>query len=280
MDTQASEAQAAGSKFQPRTYLMCSPDHFTVEYTINPWMDTTQPVDTDLAKRQWTNLVEAVQAAGHTVHLLQPEPNLPDMVFAANGSLVVDGVAYGAKFRYPQRQLEAAAHEKWFRSHGWPYVAAEETNEGEGDFTYVEGPGLILAGWGFRTDGRAHAEAADALGRPVVSLRLADPRFYHLDTVLAVLDDHNITYYPGAFTPGSQRLLERLFPDAVIADEVDAEAFGLNLVSDGHNVFINTEAAGMAKKMAAAGFNPVSVDLSELKKSGGSVKCCISELRS
>ena len=47
---------------------------------------------------------------------------------------------------------------------------------------------MILAGHGFRTDPRAHAEAARVFGREVVSLELVDPRYYHLDTALAVLD--------------------------------------------------------------------------------------------
>ena len=60
----------------------------------------------------------------------------------------------------------------------------------------------MLAGYGFRTEPAAHAEAQEALGRPVVSLRLVDPRFYHLDVALAALDDENIAYYPGAFSAG------------------------------------------------------------------------------
>jgi len=65
----------------------------------------------------------------------------------------------------------------------------------------------------------------------------------------------------------------------VLADDADALAFGLNLVSDGRNVVLNSEASGLAAKLAAAGYVPVPVELSELKKGGGSVKCCIAELR-
>lgn len=262
-----------------RTYLLCPPEHYTVSYAINPWMDTTAPVDTALAISQWKTLCEALTEHGHTVHTIEPEAGLPDMVYAANGAFMVDGAVYGARFRYPQRQPEAAAYEKWFRAAGWRFVAPTETNEGEGDFAYVPGPGFILAGYGFRTDPRAHAEAGEALGRPVVSLKLVDDRFYHLDTALAILDDETITYYPQAFSASSRKVLRQLFPGAVIADETDATAFGLNLVSDGHNVFLNAEARGMATKLAARGYAPVPVDLSELKKGGGSVKCCISELR-
>lgn len=264
-----------------RTYLLCPPEHFRVDYVINPWMDTTAPVDTALALKQWEALRETLVGLGHDVHLLQPRTDLPDMVYAANGAFVVDGTAYGARFRYPQRIDEAAAHRAFYEAAGWRFAEPTETNEGEGDFAYLPDAygGLILAGYGFRTEPAAHAEAQEKLGRPVVSLRLVDPRFYHLDTALAALDDRTVTYFPAAFSTASQQVLAQLFPDALIADEQDAVAFGLNLVSDGRHVVVNTEATGMAAKVAAAGYTPVPVDLSELKKGGGSVKCCVAELR-
>ncbi|MGK5737769.1 dimethylargininase [Micromonospora sp. URMC 103] len=264
-----------------RTYLMCSPEHFAVEYAINPWMDVTTPVDSELAVKQWDRLRETLVNLGHDVHLLTAEQGLPDMVYAANGAFVVDGSVYGAQFKHEQRAAEAAAHRAFYEAQGWRFVAPSETNEGEGDFAFVPEAhgGLILAGHGFRTEIAAHAEAQEALNRPVVSLRLVDPRFYHLDVALAAIDDSNITYFPGAFSTASQRVLAQLFPDAVIADDDDAMAFGLNLVSDGLNVVLNSEATGLARKLKAAGYQPVPVELAELKKGGGSVKCCIAELR-
>jgi N-dimethylarginine dimethylaminohydrolase len=253
-----------------------------VEYAINPWMDITAPVDTELALKQWQGLCETLQRLGHEVHHLAPEIGLPDMVYAANGAFTVDGVVYGARFKYPQRMAESVAHRKFYAAQdGWHYVVPTETNEGEGDFAYVPDAlgGVILAGYGFRTDVSAHPEAQDALGRPVVSLRLVDPRFYHLDVALAAIDDTNIAYFPGAFAESSQRILLQLFPDAVLADEQDALAFGLNLVSDGRNVVLSAEASGLGAKLAAAGYLPVPVELGELKKGGGSVKCCVAELR-
>ncbi|WFE36825.1 amidinotransferase [Micromonospora sp. WMMD975] len=260
---------------------MCSPDYFAVEYAINPWMDVTTPVDADLAVKQWDRLRETLLGLGHEVHLLTPGAGLPDMVFAANGAFVVDGTAYGARFKHEQRAAEAAAHREFYEGQGWRFLAPSETNEGEGDFAYLPDAhgGLILAGHGFRTELAAHAEAQEALGRPVVSLRLVDPRFYHLDVALASIDDGNIVYYPGAFSAASQRVLHQLFPDAVVADDEDALAFGLNLVSDGLNVVLNNEATRLAGTLRAAGYQPVPVELAELKKGGGSVKCCIAELR-
>jgi N-dimethylarginine dimethylaminohydrolase len=260
---------------------MCPPEYFAVEYAINPWMDVSMPVDRELALKQWHGLREALTGLGHDVDVLAPEPGLPDMVYAANGAFVVDGGVYGGRFRYRQRRAEAEAHRGFYERAGWRFVAPDETNEGEGDFAYLPDAhgGLIVAGYGFRTTLAAHAEAQDALGRPVLSLRLVDPRFYHLDVALAAIDDANVAYYPGAFAPSSRRVLRQLFPDAVLADEADALAFGLNLVSDGRNVVLNSEASAMAARLRAAGYAPVPVEFAELKKGGGSVKCCVAELR-
>jgi N-dimethylarginine dimethylaminohydrolase len=266
---------------RPRHYLMCAPEQFAVEYAINPWMDVSAPVDTDRAIKQWYGLRDALTDLGHTVHTLAPLAGLPDMVYAANGAFSVDGVVYGARFRYPQRTAEAVAHRGFYHSTEWQFVAPTRINEGEGDFAYLPQAygGLVLAGYGFRTDQTAHGEAQQAIGRPVVSLRLVDPRFYHLDVALAALDDATPIYFPGAFSTGSQRVLRQLFPDAVLADEEDALAFGLNLVSDGRHVVLNSAATGLVGKLTALGYEPIPVELDELRKGGGSVTCCVAELR-
>jgi N-dimethylarginine dimethylaminohydrolase len=261
---------------------MCAPEFFTVGYAINPWMDPGTTVDVELAVKQWTRLRETLVDLGHTVHVMPAQPGLPDMVFAANGAFSVEGVVYGARFRHPQRSAEADHHKAFYAEQkSWRFVAPTEVNEGEGDFAYLPGRlgGLVLAGHGFRTDLKAHAEVQVALGRAVLSLQLTDPRFYHLDVALAALDDHTITYYPGAFAEPTRQILRNAFPDAVVADEEDALAFGLNLISDGRHAVLNSEATGLAAKLRAAGYEPVPVELSELKKGGGSVRCCIAELR-
>jgi N-dimethylarginine dimethylaminohydrolase len=135
-----------------------------------------------------------------------------------------------------------------------------------------------LAGYGFRTDRRAHPEVAAALGVPVVSLELVDPRFYHLDTALAVLDEGTIAFYPPAFSAEAQDRLHALFPDALVVASADAYVFGLNVVCDGLHVVMPAAATGFAAQLRDVGFEPVGVDLSELLKGGGSVKCCTLEV--
>ncbi|KDN87572.1 dimethylargininase [Kitasatospora cheerisanensis] len=262
-----------------RRYLLCPPEHFAVEYAINPWMDPAQPVDRGAALRQWEGLAAVLRGLGHRVELLEPEPGLPDMVFTANGATVVAGRVLVARFRHPERAGESAAHLRWFTAAGFRGVrTATEVNEGEGDLL-VAGP-RILAASGFRTTAAAHREAQRMLGLPVVTLELTDPRYYHLDTALAVLDHDRIMYYPQAFSPASRRLLRRLYPDAILARAADAAAFGLNAVSDGRHVVLPDAARGLAEQLRAAGFEPVPVAVPELRKAGGGPKCCVLELRS
>jgi N-dimethylarginine dimethylaminohydrolase len=198
-------------------------------------------------------------------------------VFAANGATVIDGRVLAARFRYAERGPEASAYADWLTAGGYHVQQAEFVNEGEGDYLFTGE--RILAGTGFRTDARSHAEAQRVFGRPVVSLHLVDPRFYHLDTALAVLDHDEVMYYPAAFAPQSRETLRRLYPDAVLATDADAEAFGLNAVSDGLHVILAQRATDLAEQLRQRGFVPIGVDLSELMKSGGSAKCCTLELR-
>lgn len=260
-----------------RRYLMCPPTHFDVTYSINPWMEPDKPTDTTVAVLQWERLRSLLHGLGHQVELVQPLPGLPDMVFAANAATVIDGRALAARPRHQQRVDEMPTYLDWFREHRYPVREARFVNEGEGD--YLVTGSRILAGSGFRTDHRSHAEAEEYFDRPVVGLTLVDPHYYHLDTALAVLDDESIMYYPGAFSRQSLGILHDLYPTAIRSTRADAEVFGLNAVSDGRHVVLPQQATHLADELRAAGFLPIGVDLSELLKAGGGAKCCTLELR-
>ncbi len=240
-------------------------------------MDPDRPTSADTALAQWHRLHDLLVDLGHTVERIDPVPGLPDMVFSANGAIAADGRALVARFRYPQRADEAAAYLDWFRLHGYQDVRqASVVNEGEGDF--LTAGKLILAGAGFRSDPRSHDEVGDFFGKEVLGLELVDPRFYHLDTALAVLDDEEVMYLPEAFSPESRELLADRYPDAIFATEEEACLFGLNAVSDGLHVLLPPGATRLAGELRERGYEPIGVDTSELLKAGGGAKCCTLEL--
>jgi len=285
----ATEATSAPTRTaHRRRYLMCRPEHFTVSYTINPWMEPANPTDTAVAVRQWQDLYDTYISLGHEIELIDPIEGLPDMVYTANGGFLIDGIAYGPKFRFKERAGEAVPFIDWFRSAGFDTREPVEVNEGEGDFLLVGD--VILAGTGFRSTGDSHREIGEVFGREVISLTLTDPRFYHLDTALAVLDPvegvanggperANIAYLPSAFDARSQAILAERYPDAVHVSDEDGAVFGLNSASDGYNVIISPRAKGFEKQLRERGYNPILVDLSELLLGGGGIKCCTLELR-
>jgi N-dimethylarginine dimethylaminohydrolase len=261
-----------------RTYLMCPPDHFTVQYSINPWMNPYEPVDTDRAIGQWERLRQVFAGLGHTVRTIEPVEGLPDMVFAANGATVIGGNVLGARFRHPERQPEAAAYLTWFQLAGYGVTREPvAVNEGEGDIVFAGR--AILAGHGFRSDEAAAGELTELFGLPVISLRLVDPRFYHLDTALAVLDADTAAYYPAAFDDAGRAALASYFTHLIEAKDEDAEVLGLNAVSDGRHVVLPQQATGLMAQLRAAGYEPIGIDMSELRKAGGGPKCCTLELR-
>jgi N-dimethylarginine dimethylaminohydrolase len=260
-----------------RRLAMCPPTYFAVSYSINPWMHPHRPVDPERALRQWQELRDTYVELGHEVMEIPAHPGLPDLVFTANAGLVIDGRALVSRFRHAERTGEEEVFYDWFTAQGYRTEQASLTNEGEGD--YLVTGDVVLGGSGFRSDTWSYREVGRTFSRHVVPLRLIDPRFYHLDTALAVLDEQTVAYWPGAFSVRSRQELAHRFPNAVIASEADAVSFGLNAFSDGSHVVLSTGATGLIHQLERRGFIPVPVDLSELHKSGGSVKCCTLELR-
>ena len=205
------------------------------------------------------------------------------MVFAANGGFSLDGRAYVACFADPGAGPRPAHSRTGSSSHGFDTHEPGWGNEGEGDFAVVGG--VILAGTGFRSSRKSHAELAAVFGREVLSLTLVDPRFHHLNVALAVLDSEaesgagRIAYLPAAFDHASQAVLARRFPNSIVVDEEEAALLALNSVSDGRHVVVSESAPRYIRQLLENGYTPVPVDMSEVLKGGGGIKSCTQELR-
>lgn len=262
---------------QETRILMCSPDHFHVDYVINPWMEgNVDQASPEGARRQWRALRDTL-ARFATIVEVPPARELPDMVFTANAGTVCGSRAVLSRFFHPERQGEAEHFGRWFRDNGFEVLELPEGThyEGAGDSLLDRAGEWIWAGYGFRTDLESHALVADWLGREVVSLKLVDPYFYHLDTCMCPLADGYLVYYPAAFDAASQREIERRVPAhkrIAVADE-DAEQFACNTVNIGRDIVMHRASAPLRQRLARSGFDVHEVDLSEFIKAGGSAKC-------
>jgi lysine-ketoglutarate reductase/saccharopine dehydrogenase-like protein (TIGR00300 family) len=261
---------------RPR-FLLCAPTHYAVEYVINPWMDgNVGRVQRDQALRQWERLHEEISRRAEVL-LAEPRAGLPDMAFAANAGLVADGVFVPARFAHPQRHAETAqfsAVAERLGLHVSP-LRTQAAFEGEGDALFQPGQGLLWAAYGVRTHLEAHRDLAELFGVEVLSLRIVDARFYHLDTCFAPLPDGAVLWYPPAFDRASQDLVRSRVP-AQRRHEVEAEdalGFACNAVVAGDAVLMSRAGDGLRHWLQARGLEPVVVPMSEFILAGGAAKC-------
>ncbi len=259
--------------------LMCSPEHYGIHYVINPWMKLSRPSDPQRSLAQWTALHEILERLAGTVHVIAPASGLPDMVFTANAGLPVGERFFLSRFRHEQRQHESPHFRKWFEARGFDIVEFPEDVyfEGAGDALFL-GP-TLFAGYRYRSDIRAHTLIAEQQGIQVLSLELADRRFYHLDTCFAPLNGESALYYPKAFDPYARQVIEANVEDAIAVPAEEALRFVCNAVVIGRNVVIHQDCPRTCKELTARGFGVHETDLSEFIKAGGSAKCLTLQIR-
>lgn len=250
--------------------LMCPPQFFDVNYKINPWMNRMRPVNKVLANTQWKNLVKTIQSIGAEVVVIQPHNELPDMVFTANAGLLKDNEVILAQFKYPQRQPESALFKKWFEDQQYTVITPPIYFEGAGDALFA-GEHLFF-GHGFRSDPTFLEWLKTIWNIKITHLELVDPNFYHLDTCFCPLDANTALWYPEAFSPKSQKLLEQSL-QLISTSKQDALAFACNAVVMDQNVILATNCHATEKKLNNQGYTTHACDTSEFLLSGGSCKC-------
>ncbi len=256
---------------------MCSPDLYEVDYVINPWMEgNVHKSSRETAVSQWQGLCALLEKHGE-VERITPQAGLPDMVFTANAGIVIGKKFVLSRFLHPERQGEEGHFKKWFKKQGFEVFELPEDLpfEGAGDALMDRQASCLWAGYGFRSELDSHPHLARWLNIEVVSLRLIDPRFYHLDTCFCPLEEGWLLYYPQAFDAYSNRLIEQRLPaeKRIAITEADAVRFACNTVNIGKLVFVNQVSAELRARLEAAGFEVIETPLTEFMKSGGAAKC-------
>ncbi len=258
-------------------FLMCAPDHYDVDYVINPWMEgNIHKSSRDRAVEQWQKLYYVLKDHA-LVDLVKPQKGWPDMVFTANAGLVLGNTVVLSRFFHKERQGEEPHFKQWFEEQGYTVheLPKDLPFEGAGDALLDREGRWLWAGYGFRSELDSHPLLAKWLDIEVLSLRLMDERFYHLDTCFCPLTDGYLLYYPYAFDSYSNRLIEMRVPEAkrIPIQESDAVKFACNAVNVGHTVIMNQASDDLKQRLATAGFQVIETPLTEFLKAGGAAKC-------
>lgn len=256
---------------------MCRPEFFSVEYSINPWMDGNEGnLSIAEAKAQWERLRDTI-AEYADLAFIEPHQDVPDMVFTANAGTVLGNQAMASHFTPMERRPEEPIFKSWFAENGFDLYPLPENIgfEGAGDSLFDRGGDWLWAGYGFRTEIEAHAHLEKCFDTEIVSIRLVDPRFYHIDTCFCPLNGGSLMYHPAAFDAESQKEIEARVPASkrIVVSDADAGRFACNSVNIDDKIIMNRVSRELNADLANAGFEVVESPLSEFLKAGGSAKC-------
>jgi N-dimethylarginine dimethylaminohydrolase len=261
-----------------RRYLMCPPRHFGVLYEINPWMSREVSVDPDEALTQWEGLVATLEAAGAEVVVMEPEADVPDLVFTANAGVVNGGQFVPSHFRHPERRPETAINAAWFAKRGWmvDHLPPELDHEGAGDalpFTPEDGRAVLLSGYSFRSDAGAATQLSTLLRCPVRPIQLVDPRLYHIDLTFCPLDSRRAIVGPLGWDAYGRKVVEALVPEPLVLSDDETLSFCANSVVVGTTIVMPAVPSRVGRQLEAWGFTVVGCKIDEFLKAGGGCRC-------
>ena len=165
---------------------------------------------------------------------------------------------FSVVFFHPERQGEEPFFKAWFEQNGFTVheLPQDLPFEGAGDALFDREGRWLWAGYGFRSELDSHPYIAKWLDTEVLSLRLIDNRFYHLDTCFCPLANGYLLYYPDAFDSYSNRLIEMRVPEEkrIVVEEPDAVTFACNTVNINDVVIMNNISKDLEQRITAKGF--------------------------
>ena len=256
-----------------RKLLLCPPDHYGIEYEINPWMSRARGAEAPVAQAQWRGLHDKLRNLGCEIELIPPKPRLPDMVFTANAGLTVGLRFIPSNFRHKERAGEAPFFAQWMEAHGYEihWLPPELYFEGEGDALFSGD--VLFCGYKFRSDVNAHRAVAEMLRALVISVELVDPRFYHLDTCFCPLPDGGAVWFPNAFDEYGQRTIRDHVQNLIDVSEEEAAGFSCNAVVLDHDIVLPEGAPKLVATLSERGYRCHPLPMTEFLKAGGACKC-------
>jgi len=268
-----------------RRVLLCPPTYFTFQ----PINEITRKVladgetaDLEAFRREHEGFVAAYQEAGVQVELIEPDPDLPYMVYARDfGACLAEGALIG-KFREPIRQGEELHYERKLRELGVPIIGKITRGSFEGGDFWMLDETTVVHGVVARTDWeglRSAQEILEPYGYTVRGVDI-DSRFLHLDMAFNIV------------APGV----------AVVATDTLPEFF-LRMLRKRKFELVETPAAGVFKhycniqalgdgrvltfaankdvnaKLRALGLEVITADIWNILKGGGGPHCMTFPLR-
>lgn len=283
--------------------LMSGAEFMSNQLAINPYMDSSEPIDLAKAVEQHANIRKALESIGIEVVKRDAPADCQDGIFTANvGLLGIDDETVLIAQLPKGREQETPYYEQIFRDLNKKILHLPNPDwffSGQGDA--LRYGNTLLCGQRYRTTPapEIHAFIADNLGYTVLSLQtvpllnadgsanmnevtgLPNSEFYDIDYALSPIR------WPSESERGLLAVCREAFDDDSLVKIMSIpntdiiwvpyeEATGVsacNLVSTGQSLVMNAGAPITEAALRANGMHVVTTINDELKKNGGSVRC-------
>lgn len=291
----AAAAPPPAARATARAVMLVEPTGFRLSgetATDNTYMDLARRVDPGRALAQHRVLAQAIR--GHArlpVRVFAGDPASPDAVFCNNVFATVPGRLVVGAMRHPERIREShrADITAAFREEGRAVLRIDGT---PGAVAELTGPLVVDRARGIGFHGlteRCNEAGARAMHEAFALARsLAFPLAageYHTNVLLAVLAGRAAVVHEPSVGADVCAALDAIYgPHVIRIDDAEKAAFVANCIALAPDQCWMSACAERALSprsraaLRAAGFTPHTVEIDEIEKAGGSLRCCVAEL--
>ncbi|MDT8409369.1 MAG: arginine deiminase-related protein [Wenzhouxiangellaceae bacterium] len=279
----------------PRAVFLVEPTDFRLSRQAardNVYMDLTVGVNPSLAVQQHRELTEKIAACGIPVIRFPGRRDNPDDLFPNNIFATIPGRFIVGSMLHPERQREAQRAD--IRAF-FPELMGYQEVDLSGRDLVAELTGVLVldrsrrlgfCGMTTRVD-EAGCRAMHEAFELALTFRFdLKPSEYHTNVVMSVLASRALVICPDAFVdPDVPAAIAEAFPGHVLEiTQEEKDAFAGNCLAVSFtDLFISAAAwrklaPGKRRLLESWDFNVHAVELDEIEKAGGSLRCCIAEI--
>lgn len=279
----------------PRSVFLIEPTDFRVSEESardNVYMDVDSRVDPGRALDQHRRLSDRISACDIPVVRFPGRAETPDDVFPNNVFATAPGRLIIGAMLYPERQREAGRED--IRSFFRNLMDYEEIDlSRSGLVAELTGAKVIdrarrigYCGMTQRVDEAGCQAMHEAFDLALTFRFDLNPDEYHTNVAMSVLSSRALIICPEAFAdPEVPEAIASVYPGCVLEITTgEKEAFAGNCIAlNSRDVFMSQTAVDALapekiRTLEDWGFHVHGVELDEIEKAGGSLRCCVAEI--
>ncbi len=279
----------------PRACFLVEPSGFRLSKQTakdNVYMDLSVPVDPDRALDQHRRLSERITACGIPAVRFPGHATTPDELFPNNVFATIAGRSIIGRMLHPERRLEADRSD--IRAFFTQLMGYEEVDLSQRDLVAELTGALVIdrshrigyCGMSQRVDEAGCAAMHQAFDLALTFRFELKPTEYHTNVVMAVLASRALVICAEAFAdPEVPAAIAEAYPGNVLEiTSEEKEAFAGNCIALNFKDLFMSRTAFEAlapeklERLKSWRFEIHAVDMDEIEKAGGSLRCCVAEI--